>query len=151
GMPQPIASIILAAGKGTRMHSEVPKVLHRVLGRPLVLFPVQLAAELGANPIVAVLGHGAEAVRALLPAQVAVAIQAEQRGTADAVQVGLAALGEFAGPVLVLSGDVPLLTRQTVERLLSAPGPVAFVTSQAPEPAGYGRVVRGRDGLVQRI
>ena len=150
-MSRPMASIILAAGKGTRMHSELPKVLHRILGRPLVSFPVQLASELGANPIVAVLGHGAEAVRKLLPAQVQVAIQPEQRGTADAVRVGLAALGEFEGAVLVLSGDVPLLTRETAERLLSSPGALGMVVAQAPDPSGYGRVVRGRDGRIQRV
>ncbi len=98
-----MASIVLAAGKGTRMKSRIPKVLHRVLGRPLVAFPVKLATELGASPIVAVLGHGADDVRALLPADVRVAIQPEQRGTADALRVGFAALGEFDGTVLVLS------------------------------------------------
>ena len=146
-----MASIILAAGKGTRMHSQLPKVLHRVLGRPLVLFPVQLASELGARPIVAVVGHGAEELRAVLPPAIQVAVQPEQLGTADAVRVGLAALGEFDGAVLVLSGDVPLLTRQTVERLLELPGPMALVTAPAPDPTGYGRVVRGRDGRIERV
>ena len=133
------------------MHSQLPKVLHRILGRPLILFPVQLATELAAKPIVVVVGHGAEQVRNVLPPTVQTALQAEQRGTADAVRVGLAALGEFDGEVLVLSGDVPLLTRQTVERLLGLPGPVALVTAQASDPTGYGRVVRGRDGRVERI
>ncbi len=175
-MSRPLASIILAAGKGTRMHSQVPKVLHRILGRPLVSFPVQLATELGANPVVAVLGHGADAVRAVLPEGIESVLQPEQRGTADAVRVGLAALGEFEGAVLVLSGDVPLLTRETVERLLrsgrdagatargdagdtargdagdtGSPGVVGMVTAQAPDPTGYGRVVRGRDGRVERV
>jgi bifunctional UDP-N-acetylglucosamine pyrophosphorylase/glucosamine-1-phosphate N-acetyltransferase len=150
-MSRPLACLILAAGKGTRMYSQLPKVLHRILGRPLVLFPVRLATEIVANPIVVVVGHGAEQVRGVLPPTVRTAVQPEQRGTADAVRVGLAALGEFDGEVLVLSGDVPLLARQTLERLLEQPGPVALVTAQAEAPTGYGRVVRGRDGRIERV
>jgi len=150
-MPPNIASIILAAGKGTRMLSRRPKVLHRILGRPLVLFPVRLAAEVGARPTVVVLGHGADEVRQVLPPEVQVAIQPEQRGTADAVRVGLSALAGFDGKVLVLSGDVPLLGAGTVKQLLELPGPVALVTALAGDPTGYGRVVRGRDGRIERI
>ena len=79
------------------------------------------------------------------------ALQPEQLGTADAVRVGLAALGTFEGAVLVLSGDVPLLRRETVERLLALPGRVAMTSALAAEPTGYGRVLRGADGRVTRI
>ena len=148
---RPLAALVLAAGKGTRMRSSLPKVLHPLLGRPLVWFPLTLARELGAAPIVAVLGHGASVVGKVIPEDVQIAIQAEPLGTADAVRVGLAALGEFEGEVLVLSGDVPLLTRGTLEKLLLAGGPVALVTAFAADPSGYGRILRGADGHLQRI
>ncbi len=149
-MKKCIAALILAAGKGTRMKSALPKVLHPLLGKPLVLFPVELAQGAGLDPVVVVVGHGADAVRAVLPSSVKVAIQVEQRGTGDAVRAGLAALEGFEGEVVILSGDVPRLTRATLDRLLAVEGP-AMLSAQAPSPRGYGRVVRSRDGRVARI
>jgi bifunctional UDP-N-acetylglucosamine pyrophosphorylase / glucosamine-1-phosphate N-acetyltransferase len=150
-MSQALAAIILAAGKGTRMRSALPKVLHRILGRPLVLFPVRLAEEQGADPVVVVVGHGAAEVKNVLPASARIAVQHEQRGTADAVRVGLDALADYDGQVMILSGDVPLLTRHTLSRLLAQPGEVALVTARTAHPDGYGRVVRGSDGRIARI
>src|SRR5499427_7384192 len=103
-----VAAIVLAAGKGTRMRSSRAKVLHELLGRPLVAYPVELARALGADPVVTVLGHQREAVEAALLARfgagaVAVVEQAEQRGTGHAVQLAMPALARMAdGMVLVL-------------------------------------------------
>lgn len=152
-----LGAIVLAAGKGTRMKSERPKVLHEIAGRSLLAFPLALADELGADPIVAVLGHGAEAVRSVvsgLPfaAKVRVSVQRDQRGTAHAVLSARPNLEDFRGTLLILSGDVPLLAAATVRRLLEAPpAPLVFLTSRPEEPTGYGRVVRDVEGRVARV
>ncbi len=141
------------------MKSERPKVLHAVAGRPLVYFPVALALELGADPVVVVLGHFAAEVRAAIEAlfpgataRLRFAVQAEQKGTAHAVLCAKPALEDFAGDLLVLYGDVPSLEKATIERLLGAPaGRPAFLTARPPDPTGYGRVVRAADGLPARV
>ncbi|MHB1843437.1 MAG: bifunctional UDP-N-acetylglucosamine diphosphorylase/glucosamine-1-phosphate N-acetyltransferase GlmU [Deltaproteobacteria bacterium] len=152
-----LSAIVLAAGKGTRMKSDRPKVLHELAGRPLVAFPVVRALELGAAPVVSVLGHGAPQVEAALRTlpgadRLLFALQPEQRGTAHAVLCAKGPLHGFDGQILVLYGDVPLLRRETLERLLAAPaGPLAFLTARPDDPRGYGRVVRDADGRVARI
>src|SRR6516164_7086024 len=118
-----LAAIVLAAGKGTRMRSSRAKVLHELLGRPLVAYPVSLARELGASPVVAVLGHQLEAVEDALAARfgegaVTVVEQADQRGTGHAVRLAMPALRGFEGVVVVLYGDVPLLRRETLHELV---------------------------------
>jgi len=151
--------LILAAGLGTRMKSDTPKVLHRVAGRPLVFWPVDLARGLGARRTLAVLGHKLEDVRAALekrfPGAVEVVRQERQLGTGHAVREALPALaGEpDDARVLVLYGDVPLLTRETIDRLLAAQGdaPLALVTSRLEDPRGYGRIVRDAAGRIERI
>src|SRR5262245_4385765 len=126
-MPTQLHVIILAAGLGTRMKSEQPKVLHKVAGRPLLFWPVALARALGADRVLAVLGHKIDAVRAALDGRfpgVEVVHQVEQRGTGDAVRQALPALA--AAPddarVLVLYGDVPLLGLPVLEALIAAQG-----------------------------
>ncbi len=150
--------IILAAGLGTRMKSDTPKVLHRVAGRPLVYWSVDLARSLDAARVVVVLGHKLEEVRAALDQRapgLRIVRQEQQRGTGDAVRQALPALdGEpDEARVLILYGDVPLLSRPTVSRLLEAQGdaPVAFVTARLDDPTGYGRVLRDGAGRVERI
>jgi bifunctional UDP-N-acetylglucosamine pyrophosphorylase/glucosamine-1-phosphate N-acetyltransferase len=147
--PAPLAAIVLAAGKGTRMKSQKAKVLHEACGRPLAWFPIRRALELGASPVVVVVGHQAEEVerslRAALPgAPLRFAIQREQLGTAHAVLAAREALADHAGPVLILSGDTPLLTTATLRAVVDARGarPAAFATMTLDEPFGYGRVVR---------
>jgi len=145
--------VILAAGLGKRMQSDLPKVLHRVAGRPLVFWPVALAQEIGAASIVAVLGHGRDAVAAALearfPGAVTTVLQDPPRGTGDAVRCALAALPDDPGArVLILSGDVPLLTRSTVDRLLAVNAPLGIVTMRPSSPEGYGRVLRDGDRVV---
>ncbi len=146
-----LAAVVLCAGKGTRMKSEQAKVLHPLLGRPLCYYPVRRALDLGCAPVVAVVGHQAEEVtRALTEhfpgAPVGFATQAEQKGTAHAVRCAAPALSAFLGRVLILYGDVPLLTDQTLRALVEAydraKGPLAMITTRPPDPTGYGRVLR---------
>jgi bifunctional UDP-N-acetylglucosamine pyrophosphorylase/glucosamine-1-phosphate N-acetyltransferase len=154
-----LACIILAAGKGTRMKSARVKVLHSMLGAPLVSYPVERALELGASPVVAVLGHQRPEVEKTLVARhgegtVTVVEQAEQRGTGHAVRLGLAPLRGFEGTVLILYGDVPLLRRETLAALIAksrAGGKLAVLTSEVDNPYGYGRVVRDARGRIARI
>ena len=151
-----LACIVLAAGKGTRMRSARGKVLHPLLGRPLVAYPIQLALDLGARPIVAVLGHQREAVEAALMARFGDGIirtveQAEQRGTGHAVRLAMPVLKRFTGIVVILYGDVPLLRPETVRALVGTArryGCLALVTSSPPDPTGYGRIVRDQRGHV---
>lgn len=159
-MNSPLAAVVLCAGKGTRMNSERAKVLHPVLGRALAWYPLTRAFEAGAQQVVAVVGHQAEQVKEALASQfqgqaLSFALQAQQRGTGDAVAAARAALAGFQGAVLILSGDVPLITAETVQQLLAAyrasKGPLAMVTFTLADPARYGRVVRDAAGKVQRI
>jgi bifunctional UDP-N-acetylglucosamine pyrophosphorylase/glucosamine-1-phosphate N-acetyltransferase len=154
---QPLHVVILAAGLGTRMKSERPKVLHCVAGRPLLFWPVALARSLGAARTIAVLGHKLEEVKAALDARatgVEVVRQERMLGTGDAVRHVLPALaGEpDEARVLILYGDVPLLARATIDALLAAQGaaPLALVTAILDDATGYGRIVRA-DGRLVRI
>lgn len=152
-------AIVLAAGKGERMQSTTtPKVLHEVAGRALVHWPVVLAHEVGVRRVIVVVGHGHADVEAALArrfgdAAPETALQQQQRGTGDAVACAVARLAD--GPdnarVLILSGDVPLLRASTLHALFSCTGPLAFIATRAPDPTGYGRVVRDADGRVLRI
>ncbi len=152
-----LAAVVLAAGKGTRMRSSRAKVLHEILGRPMGAYPIDLARELGADPVVAVLGHQREAVEAALiarfgPGVVAIVEQTEQRGTGHAVRLAMPALKSFAGGlVLVLYGDVPLLRRETLQELVGTARRykcLALVTATPPNPTGYGRILRDQRGNV---
>lgn len=150
---QSCAVLILAAGLGTRMKSSLPKVLHEVAGRPLLGHVLETARGLSPERIVAVVGHGAELVKERLGgSDVAWAIQKEQKGTAHAVQCALPALEGFEGPLLILCGDVPLLKRETLEKLLDQhrreENAVTVLSMALPEPYGYGRMVRGKKGNV---
>lgn len=153
------AAVVLCAGKGTRMKSEQPKMLHPLLGRPLCAWPVAAAVEAGAAPLVAVVGHQAESVRAAIQTQFSsiqprFAVQREPLGTADAVRAAAVELRDTEGPVLILYGDTPLLTSATLRRLLATlqetSTPLALVSTTAPDPSGYGRLVRV-EGQVVRV
>jgi bifunctional UDP-N-acetylglucosamine pyrophosphorylase/glucosamine-1-phosphate N-acetyltransferase len=145
----PLAAIVLAAGKGTRMKSLRAKVLHEVCGKPMVYFPVKRALESGADPVVVVVGHQGDlveaALRSALPgAPLRFARQETQLGTAHAVLAARASLRGHHGAIVILSGDTPLLTAHTLEAVISArtaPGSLAFATMDLENPQGYGRVV----------
>jgi bifunctional UDP-N-acetylglucosamine pyrophosphorylase/glucosamine-1-phosphate N-acetyltransferase len=154
-----VAAVVLCAGKGTRMKSETVKVLHPLLGRPLASYPVGRTLEVGADPVVAVVGHQADAVEAalgqLFPGRpLRFALQREQNGTADAVRTAQRWLAGFSGTVLIVYGDTPLIQRETLEALLqthrAGAATLSLVTARLPDPTGYGRVVRS-DGRVVRI
>jgi len=142
--------VVLAAGEGTRMRSATPKVLHPLCGRALVLWPVLAAREAGAERIVVVDGP-MRLLEPVLPAGVEIAVQHEQRGTGDAVKVALGHVGED-DRVVVLMGDVPLVTADAVRALAGAHVEGAtMMTMVLDEPAAYGRVVRRADGTVERV
>jgi bifunctional UDP-N-acetylglucosamine pyrophosphorylase/glucosamine-1-phosphate N-acetyltransferase len=149
--------VILAAGKGKRMHSDLPKVLHPLAGRPLLAHVIESARELGAENICVVHGHGGEQVRAALDApDLAWALQEPQLGTGHAVMQALPHLAVAVSPAptftLVLYGDVPLTRASTLRRLIEAAGSdkLALLTAYLDNPRGYGRIVRV-DGRVVRI
>ena len=156
---RPDAVVVLAAGKGTRMRSALPKVLHAIGGRSLLGHVLAAAEPLGADRTLVVVGHGADQVAEHLSEVAPDAkpvTQAEQRGTGHAVRVALGALtGGAPGTVVVLNGDVPLLTTDTLAGLVAehvATGRAATVLSgQAPDPAGLGRVIRDESGAVRAI
>lgn len=148
-------AVILAAGKGTRMKSALPKVLHRVGGRPMLAHVLAAAKEAGAGRSIAVIGFGAESVEAEIGPAAEFAVQAEQLGTGHAVLQAKAALIGYRGTVMVLCGDTPLLTAAMLRSLYEGhrrSGAAATVlTARMPDPAGYGRVIRDGDGRVLRI
>ncbi len=157
-MSAPLATVILAAGLGTRMKSSRAKVLHRVAGRPMIEYPVGLARNLGSERVVCVLGHQADAVRFVVESRfgarsVDIAIQAEQKGTGHAVQQAADVLADHNGLLLILYGDTPLLTQTTIQRLIdtASAGILALVTCTPPSPKGYGRIVRNEAGKLTRI
>ena len=143
--------VILAAGQGTRMRSDLPKVLHCLGGKPLLQHVYELAIGLSPQTLTIVYGHGGDRVKNLFPNwQARWVEQAQQLGTGHAVQQALPYLND--GLVLILYGDVPLLRPQTLENLLdvSQEG-VGLLTVQLDNPTGYGRIIRDRQGRVVRI
>ena len=137
--------VIMAAGKGTRMKSTLPKVLHKLAGRPLLQHVLQTASELKADGIVVITGHGAEEVEGAVAApHLAFARQMPQLGTGHAVQQALPKLHD-EGTTLVLSGDVPLMQAATASALVEACGGtrLALLTINLADPTGYGRIIRG--------
>jgi len=148
--------IVLAAGQGTRMQSDLPKVLHPLAGRPLLEHVLDQARALAPARIVVVVGHGAEQVQAAFSEQtdVCFALQSEQLGTGHAVQQALPLLDDVEPDAvsLILYGDVPLVQAQTLQRLLQACGAgMAVLTQSLADPTGYGRIVRDAQGRVLRI
>jgi bifunctional UDP-N-acetylglucosamine pyrophosphorylase/glucosamine-1-phosphate N-acetyltransferase len=154
--------IVLAAGQGTRMKSVTPKVLHTLAGAPMVHFAVQAALDAGCGEVVVVVGHGREQVDAYLARvfghvlesgrAVRTVVQAEQRGTGDAARVGMTAIGERVERVLILYGDVPLVTGDDLRKVAApldaegSPASLSMATCVVDDPTGYGRVVR-KDGM----
>ncbi|MCC9626654.1 bifunctional UDP-N-acetylglucosamine diphosphorylase/glucosamine-1-phosphate N-acetyltransferase GlmU [Thalassospira sp. MA62] len=148
-------AVILAAGKGTRMKSKLYKVLHPVLGKPMVEHVVDQLDQIGVSRQIVIVGHGAEAVQDTLGTRVEYAVQEEQLGTGHAVQMAEAELAGKSGATLVVCGDTPLLTAETLEALLahheSQQAKVTVLTAIADDATGYGRVVRGEDGNVTKV
>ncbi|PAD37469.1 bifunctional UDP-N-acetylglucosamine diphosphorylase/glucosamine-1-phosphate N-acetyltransferase GlmU [Terribacillus sp. 7520-G] len=148
-------AVILAAGKGTRMKSKLYKVLHPVMGKPMVQHVTDQLNSLQLDKLITIVGHGAEDVKAQLGDASDYALQEEQLGTGHAVLQAEAFLKDKEGVTVVLSGDTPLITADTIQALLDhheQQGASATVlTAKAPDPAGYGRVIRSEAGEVLRI
>ncbi|MBQ1089555.1 bifunctional UDP-N-acetylglucosamine diphosphorylase/glucosamine-1-phosphate N-acetyltransferase GlmU [Streptomyces sp. B93] len=156
---RPAAVVVLAAGEGTRMKSATPKVLHDICGRSLVGHVLAAAGELEPESLVVVVGHAREQVTAHLAEAapgVRTAVQAEQNGTGHAVRMALEELGgAVEGTVVVVCGDTPLLTGETLARLAATHGDdgnaVTVLTAEVPDATGYGRIVRDETGAVTGI
>ena len=150
-----IVAIILAAGKGTRMRSKYPKVLHKVGGKPMLQHVIDAATAAGAQKKVIIVGHEAEMVEAMVGSQGTIALQAEQLGTGHAVMQTAEALKGFSGTALILCGDTPLLDGEELKKFCEAhqaSGTAATVlTAIMDDPFGYGRIIRDANGNVQGI
>ena len=151
------AVVILAAGQGTRMRSDTHKVLHPIASRPLLLHLLDRVDALGADKRVVVVGKGREQVEAAIAGRdVAIAIQAEQKGTGHAVQQAETALSGYDGPVIVLYGDTPFVESSTLSRMLGrldgegGPGVVVLASSPA-DPLKYGRIILGEGDHIAKM
>ena len=144
--------IILAAGKGTRMKSETPKVLFSAAGKPMINYSIDLSRKLNPNKIVVVTGAGAEKVKEHLQnSSVEFAIQKEQNGTADAVMAALDFIPD-TGKTLILCGDMPLMKYETLNKFINtAKHDITFISVKMKNPKGYGRVVRSSNSSVLKI
>ncbi|GAP01225.1 UDP-N-acetylglucosamine pyrophosphorylase [Fructobacillus fructosus] len=147
--------VILAAGNGSRMKSNLPKVLHQVAGRAMVDWVISAVEPLSPEKILTVTGVGAERVQEHLVGRSDFVIQEKQLGTGHAVLQTKKALGDSAGSTLILSGDTPLFTTKTLDALLEehdrTKAAVTVLTAHADDPTGYGRIVRDDDGMVLKI
>src|SRR5262249_50986514 len=147
-------AIILAAGKGTRMKSRLPKPAHLVCGKPMARYSVDAALAAGAERVTVVVGHEADAVRAAVGADVEYVLQADQRGTGHAVLQAERSL-RGAGDALVLNGDLTLVTADELRLLLdrhrTTGAAATILTAELEDPASYGRLIRRADGSVERL
>lgn len=150
-----VFAVILAAGQGTRMKSKLYKVLHPVCGKPMVQHVVDHIQTLDVNRIVTVVGHGAEKVQLQLGDKSEYVLQAEQLGTAHAVQQAEEILGNEEGTTLVVCGDTPLIRPETMQALFehhqAKNAKATILTAIAENPTGYGRILRGENGQVEQI
>ncbi|WP_456342135.1 bifunctional UDP-N-acetylglucosamine diphosphorylase/glucosamine-1-phosphate N-acetyltransferase GlmU [Thermovibrio sp.] len=144
-------AVILAAGKGTRFKSELPKVLHKVLGKPMLWYVIKAAKEAGAEDVIVVVGHKKELVEEFLKGEypdVKTVYQEEQLGTGHAVMCGAELLKGYGGKVVVLNGDAPLIRAEDIRAIAQTPGDMVVLTAETDEPTGYGRVVRDGDEVL---
>ncbi|MBL7191073.1 NTP transferase domain-containing protein [bacterium] len=150
-----MAAVILAAGLGKRMKSDIPKVMHHLSGRPLIDWVVDTAGQCGVDPVIAVVGYKREMVMEHLGDRVRFAAQEQQLGTGHAVEQAREALEDFEGAVLILSGDVPLLKVSTIDRLrrmhIQGNYTCTLISCIFKDPSGYGRIVRNSEGAVIKI
>lgn len=148
-------TIILAAGKGSRMKSKLYKVLHQICGKSMVSHVLSQVTKLNMTQIVTVVGFGAADVEAELGNQTEYVVQDQQLGTGDAVLRAEDLLKDSDGTTLVISGDTPLFTAETLKKLFAyhedKKATATILTSQAPNPTGYGRIVRNDLGIVEKI
>lgn len=150
-----LVAVILAAGKGTRMKSKLPKVLHKIGGKPMLQHVLDAADAAGAARKVVVVGHEAELVEAMVGEQAQMALQAEQLGTGHAVMQTEAVLKDFCGTVMIICGDTPLLEAAELKKFyeghVASQAAATVLTAFMDDPAGYGRIIRDADGNVLGI
>jgi bifunctional UDP-N-acetylglucosamine pyrophosphorylase/glucosamine-1-phosphate N-acetyltransferase len=151
-----LAAVILAAGQGKRMQSQRPKVLHELLGRPMLAYVIDAARETGAEPVIVVAGGATPGVASYAEAaRASVVIQPEPRGTGDAVAKARSLLTGFHGDILILCGDAPLIGASKLHGLVEyhrqGANKATILTAHVADPTGYGRIVRGADRRVLRI
>ena len=146
----------MAAGKGTRMKSDLAKVLHPINKRPIIQYVIDLALEIESEKIVLVIGHQKEKVMdECRNKKVQFAVQDRQLGTGHAIQITEHLFKNYHGDILVLSGDVPLLTAKTIQNLIRkhnrSNAIVTLLTTEIEDPAGYGRIIRNQEGNITKI
>ncbi len=148
-----LAAVILAAGMGTRMRSGLPKVLHRVAGDPLVSHVIDAARRAGIAEVLVVVGHGRDLVMSSIGDGVRYTVQQPQLGTGHALRLALSAMDRVPARLVVLCGDAPLITAETVRRMVSEEreATVVVLSAMVDDPAGYGRIVRDGSGSVRAI
>ncbi|MBM7855204.1 bifunctional UDP-N-acetylglucosamine pyrophosphorylase/glucosamine-1-phosphate N-acetyltransferase [Desulfohalotomaculum tongense] len=150
-----LAAVILAAGKGTRMKSKLPKVLHQVGGKPMLGHVLDAVVKAGAEKTVVVAGYGAEQVESFVGNRAQVVYQEQQLGTAHALMQAAGILESFPGHILVVCGDTPLITPETLSQLVKChadnQASATVLTTVMQDPTGYGRVIRDEQGRVDRI
>ncbi len=150
-----IAVVVLAAGEGTRMKSKLPKVLHPVCGEPMLSYVLATAWQLAPERLILVVGHGREEVEKTVSSKVEVVVQTEPRGTADAVKAARDSLKGFQEAILIMYGDVPLISHETLRQLIelyrNKKAKAAFLTAHFENPTGYGRVLRDEAGKLVKI
>lgn len=148
-------SVILAAGMGTRMKSKMPKVLHKVCGKPLSKWVIDASKVAGADKVCAVVGHKAETVKEVLGDVCEFALQAEQKGTGHAVMQAIDVIKNSKGEVVILNGDTPLITAETINKAIeyhkNNGNQATVITAILDDATGYGRIVRDNDGSVLKI
>ena len=148
-------SVILAAGMGTRMKSKMPKVLHKVCGKPLSKWVIDASEAAGADTVCAVVGHKAETVKEVLGDVCKFALQAEQKGTGHAVMQAIDVIKNSKGEVVILNGDTPLITAETINKAIeyhkNNGNQATVITAILDDATGYGRIVRDNDGSVLKI
>lgn len=148
-------SVILAAGMGTRMKSKMPKVLHKVCGKPLSKWVIDASKAAGADKVCAVVGHKAETVKEVLGDVCEFALQAEQKGTGHAVMQAIDVIKNSKGEVVILNGDTPLITAETINKAIeyhkNNGNQSTVITAILDDATGYGRIVRDNDGSVLKI
>lgn len=148
-------AIILAAGQGTRMKSKLYKVLHPILGRPMIQYVIEALKPAKLEELVTVIGHGAETVKSKIGNESQFVLQEEQLGTAHAVMQAEEILKNKSGTTIVVCGDTPLITSKTFEKLFEyherSGAKATILTTNITDPTGYGRVIRGETGDVERI
>lgn len=148
-------SVILAAGMGTRMKSKMPKVLHKVCGKPLSKWVIDASKAAGADNVCAVVGHKAETVKEVLGDVCEFALQAEQKGTGHAVMQAIDVIKNSKGEVVILNGDTPLITAETINKAIeyhkNNGNQATVITAILDDATGYGRIVRDNDGSVLKI